>query len=316
MQNIQNMQKEKRMITKANEEQTAEIRQLWKTCFPQEDPRYIEYYFKTLYKPENCFVKTEKGKVVSAVMRNPHAIMFNGRVLQASMLVGMATLPQYRKKGYMHEVMDVVLDACEHSELITLIQSEQPVLYEQFGFKTIYTRTDYTLERKDVKRITNFGCAYEPTPIDLLKVYSAFIRRFNGFYARDLEYFVKYKKEIIAEGGKIVAYYNGKDQIRGYAVMIPQGNELRVDEVVYLDAMSLVKLCNAALQEKKIIHLHVSAAEDLSKLFPGAKVRHYGSTMARLNDADLFSKLFNQRISTVEEAFGISQKPLNLNEFA
>ncbi len=304
------------MISIANEEQTTEIRQLWKTCFPQEDPRYIEFYFKQLYHPENCFIKTVKGKVVSAVLRNPHAVMFNGRVLQASMLVGMATLPEYRKKGYMHELMDVVLDACEHSELITMVQTEQPALYEQFGFRTIYTRSDYTVERKDVKRITNFGCAYEPTPIDLLKVYSAFIRRFNGFYARDLEYFVKYKREIIAEGGKIVAYYNGKDQIRGYAVMIPQGDELRVEEIIYLDAMALIKLCNAALQEKKVIHLLVSQAEDLSKVFPNARCKNFGSTMVRLNDAELFSKLFNRNVTTVEEAFAISQKPLNLNEFA
>ena len=304
------------MIEKATEEQTNEIRQIWKTCFPKEDPRYIEYYFKNIYKPENCYVNIIDGKIVSVLMRNPHALMFNGRVLQASMLVGAATLPEYRNKGCMHELMEVVIDACEHSELITLIQSEEPELYEQYGFRTIYNRADYTVERKDVKRITNFGCAYEPTPIDLLKVYSAFIRRFNGFYARDLEYFIKYKKEITAVGGKIVAYYDGKNQIRGYAVMIPQGNELRVEEIIYLDSMSLVKLCNAALQERRVVHLLVSEAENLRLVFPTAKKRTFGSTMCRLNDADLFIRVFNRRILTVEDAFAISRKPLNLNEFA
>ena len=304
------------MIVKANSEQTNEIRKLWLTCFPKEDPRYIDYYFKNIYTPENCYVNVVDNKVVSALMRNPHALMFNGRVLQASMIIGVATLPQYRKKGYMKELMNVVLDACEHSELITMIQAEDPAIYEQFGFRTVYRRQDYTIERKDVKRITNFGCAYEPTPIDLLKVYSAFIRRFNGFYPRDLEYFKRYKKEITAVGGKIVAYYDSKDQIRGYAVMIPQGNELRVEEIVYLDSMSLIKLCNAALQERRIVHLLVSQAEDLSKLFPDAKKETYGSTMARLNDAKLFGRLFSRNVSTVHDAFAISTKPLNLNEFA
>ena len=304
------------MIDKAREEQTAEIRELWKECFPQEDPRYIDYYFKNIYDPDHCYVYTLNEKVISAVMRNPHAMMFNGRVLACSMLVGAATAPGYRNKGYMHELMETVLDACEHSELVTLIQSEKPEMYEQYGFRTVYRRTDYTIERKDVKRITNFGCAYEPSAIDLLKVYSAFIRRFNGFYARDLEDFVKYKKEITAVGGKIVAYYNGKDQIRGYAVMIPQGNELRVEELIYLDSMSLVKLCNAALQERRIVHLLVSEAEDLGKLFPNAKKQTYGSTMARLNDAKLFGRLFSRKVSTVFDAFAISNKPLNLNEFA
>ena len=303
------------MIIKATEEMSAEIRRIWKECFPEEDPRYIEYYFKMRYKPENCYVNIVNGRIVSTLVRTPHAVMFNGRVLQASMIIGVATPVQYRRQGYMHELMEVVLDACEHTELITLIQAENPSLYEEFGFKKIYRRSEYALERKDVRRITNFGCAYEPTPIDLLKVYSAFIRRFNGFYARDLEYFINYKKEIIAQDGKIVAYYNGKDQIRGYAVMYPQGNELTVEEIVYLDSMSLVKLCNAALQEKKVIHLHVSAAEDLTKVFPNAPTRTYDSTMARLNDRELFARVFGARVMDAEDAFAISAKPLNLNEF-
>ena len=98
-----------------------------------------------------------------------------------------------------------------------------------------------------------------------MKVYSAFIRRFNGFYARDLDYFIQMKKEIKAREGKIVAYYNGKDQIQGYIVMVPQGNEIMAEEIIYLDSMALIKLCNAALQEKRVVNLFVSEAEDLSK---------------------------------------------------
>ena len=303
------------MIDKATVEQTNEIKQIWRMCFPKEDPRYTEFFFKNVYKPENCYVNIVDGKIVSTVVRNPHELMFNGRVIATSMLMGVATVPKEQNNGYMKQLMESVLDACEHSELITLIQTETPELYEPYGFKTIYKRRDYTLERKDVNRITNFGCAYEPSPIDLLKVYSAFIKRFNGFYPRDLEYFVQYRKQVIALGGKIVAYYDSKDQIRGYAVMIPQGNELRVEEIIYLDSMSLTKLCNAALQERRIIHLLVSEAEDLSILFPEAPSKEYPSTMVRLNDPILFSRVFNKKITNVQEAFGITNKPLNLNEW-
>ncbi len=303
------------MIDKATVEQTNEIKQIWRMCFPKEDPRYTEFFFKNVYKPENCYVNIVDGKIVSTLVRNPHELMFNGRVIATSMLMGVATVPKEQNNGYMKQLMESVLDACEHSELITLIQTETPELYEPYGFKTIYKRRDYTLERKDVNRITNFGCAYEPSPIDLLKVYSAFIKRFNGFYPRDLEYFVQYRKQVIALGGKIVAYYDSKDQIRGYAVMIPQGNELRVEEIIYLDSMSLTKLCNAALQERRIIHLLVSEAEDLSILFPEAPSKEYPSTMVRLNDPILFSRVFNKKITNVQEAFGITNKPLNLNEW-
>lgn len=304
------------MITKATKENTAEIKNLWKICFPQEDEGYIDYYFKNLFVPENCFIYVEDGKVVSTMIKAPHAIMFNDKVLRTSMILGVATLPEYRKRGYMKRLMEIVLDACEHTELITLIQAYDQNLYTPYGFRNIYNRASYELTRTQVKRTTNFGCSYEPTAIDLLKVYSAFIRRFNGYYARDLEYFVKYKKEINAQGGKIVAYYNGKDQIRGYATMLPKGEVLEIEEFIYLDSTALMKLCNAALFEKDVVQVHVSQAEDLSLIFPDAKKEVYGSTMARLNDAKLFSKLVGRDITTVEQAFATSIKPLNLNEFA
>ena len=302
------------MIEKPTPQQDKEIKDLWKKCFPHEDQRYIDYYFRTLYKEENCYVDIEDDKVVSVLMRNPHTLMFNGRPIRTSMILGVATLPEYQNQGHMKKLMDVVMDAVDHSELLTLVQTEEPALYEPYGFETVYRRSKYTLERKDVKRTTNYGCAYEPAPIDLLQAYSIFIKKFNGFYARDLEYFVNYKKEIKALGGKFVAYYDGKNRIQGYAAMIPQGNELRIDEIVYLDGMSLMKLCNACLLEKKVIHLYVSEAEDLSIVFPEAKMKTYPSTMVRLNNPRLFSRLFNKKVGNVKEAFAIGYRPLNLNE--
>lgn len=303
------------MIKRAELENIDEIKELWEICFPDVDARYREFFFKYILKPEDCFIKVLEGKIVATLVRNKHDLMFNSRVLQASMIMGVCVHPDYRNRGYMHEMMDIIVDACEHSELVTLIQSENPEGYEPFGFRMIYHRTQFQIERKDVKRITNFGCAYDPSPIDLLKVYSAFIKRFNGFYTRDLDYFVNFKKEVKAIGGKIVAYYNGKDQIQGYAAMVPEGNQLKVQELIYLDSMSLMKLCNAALQEKKIVNLYVSEAEDLSKVFPYAKKKVFDSTMVRLNDPKLFSKVFRTKVDTVQEAFQLSRKPLNLNEF-
>lgn len=303
------------MIIRANEKQTEEIRNIWLTCFKEEDPKYIDFYFKNYYKPQYAWCNIQDDKIVSVVIRTPHDLMFNGRVLRTSMINGVATLPEHRNKGLMHETMDAVLDACEHTELITLLRSERPALYEPYGFQEIYPRTSYRLDRNDVKRITIYGCAYEPTPLDLLKVYSNYIKRFNGFYARDLEYFVKYKQEVIYTGGKIVAYYNGKDQIMGYAVMKPNGDKLDVEELVYLDSMSLMKLLNACLQEKKVVDINVSRAEALSAIFPEAKRKDRMDTMVRLNDEKLFSKLFGKRASSVESAFSFSTKPLNLNEY-
>lgn len=305
------------MIQKAIPTQVAEIKELWNICFLSEDKRYTDYYFQNLFDCDNCLVYVLNGKVISSLIRAPHSFVLHGKVLRSSMILGVCTHPDYRHQGYMKKLLQTVLDACEHTELITLIQAYQPALYEPFGFRMIYRRLAFELNAGDLPRTNQFGLSYDPKPLDLLKVYSVYIKHFNGFYARDLSYFVKYRKEIIAQGGKIVAYYDGQDQIQGYASLLPQSNkQVVVEEIVYLDTHCLIKLINAAALEKENIIVEVSGAEDLCHIFPKAKKKNYDSTMARLNDADLFSKLYGRNVKTVEEAFGLYKKPLNLNEFA
>lgn len=302
------------MILLAKENQRNEVRDMWKEAFPKEDPAYIEYYFRTLWTPSSCYVDVENGRVVSTICRNPHAILFNGKVLKASMLTGMVTRPQYRNQGRMHKLLEVVLDACEHTELMTFIRSENTAMYEAFGFRTGFERMAYMIQRPDIHRVPPLGTAYDVQALDMLKVYSAYIRRFNGFYARDLEYFVNYKKEIIASGGKFIAYFNAKDRIDGYAAYVLNGSDLYIDELVYLDSTALMKILNGCIQERPRVHFHLSTAEDLRPVFPQAVVKEYPGTMVRINSYSLFNKLFNTRCRTVEEAMAISNRPLNQNE--
>lgn len=294
---------------------TGGIKECLKQCFPEQDMKYIDYFFRNVYDPEYGYADVEDGKVVSVICRIPHDVMFNGRVLQTSMLMGVCTHPDYRGQGRMKELMHTVLDACSHSELLTFIQAYQPEMYEPFGFRTVYYRSDYTLSRSGVKKISPYGCAYDASPVDMLKVYSVFIRRFNGFYTRDLDYFKNLKKEIAAEGGKIVAYYDSKNQIKGYETILMHGDRAKIDECIYLDSTALLKLLNTAFLEKPVLHLHVSRAENMTVMFPDAPRKDYGHTMARLNDAALFSRLYGTAVTNVEEAFALSQKPLNMNEW-
>lgn len=302
------------MIVKAAQEDLAELRELWKISFPDEDPGFLEFFAKNRWTPETCYVSREDGRIISTLCRRPHSIMFNGKVLSVSMISGVATLPEFRSRGYMHDLMRTVTDACEHSELLTFLRTENPALYEPFGFRPSFRRTAYRIRRRDLKRVSLFGCAYDVKALDMLKVYSAYIRRFNGFYARDLKDFVDYKKEIIQSGGKIIGYFNSQDRIDGYAAVRMQGTDLFVDELVYLDSVSLVKLLNACLAERPHVHFHVSAAENLDPMFPGAEKKRYDSVMVRVNSYELFNKLFGADARNVEEAMAVSRRPLNMNE--
>ncbi len=302
------------MILKAEQSDLAELREIWKICFPREDEAYIDYYYKNIWKPETTYVIKEDNRIISTMTRIKHDIMFQGRILSTSMITGVATRPEYQNRGHMKDLMKVVLDACEHTELLTFIRAENPALYEPFGFRNSFPRTQWSIQRADLKRSSTFGCAYEVQALDMLKVYSAYIRRFSGFYTRDLKYFVDYKKEVNSTGGKFIAYFNGQDRIDGYAAIRMQGSDLYIDELVYLDSTALKKLLNACLQERPRVHFNVSKAENLSPLFPTAKQKDYTGTMVRVNNYALFNKLFGTDVQNVQEAMAVCKKPLNQNE--
>jgi len=302
------------MIVRGTEKHTAGIRECIRKSYTMEDPRYFEYFFRHLYKPEYFYVDVENQTVAACICRIPHDVMFNGRILRMSMLSLACTMPEYRNEGRIRRLIETTLDACEHSELITLVPGEYSEAYRMYGFLPVYFRSEYTVARDSSRRVTTIGCAYEPNPVDMLDVYSRFIRRFNGFYARNVDYFANLKREIAARGGKIVAYYNEKDKIQGYATILINGREVTVEECVYMDSMALNKLISAAMQERATVHLRVSDAENLLRLFPNAVKVSYPSVLARLNDPALFSRLFNTEVSDIKAAYAISQLPLNLNE--
>lgn len=302
------------MIVKAKQEDLARVKEMWRISFPQEDPAYIDFYFKKIWKPENCWLSMEGDEIAGSLCRNKHALMFNSKVLETSMLTGICTLPEYRNKGHMHDLMNTLTDAAEHSELLTLLRSEDPSLYEPFGFRKAYERCAYMIQRSDLKRIPTFGVAYDIKALDMLKVYNVYIRRFSGFYARSLEDFITYKEEIIAQGGKIFGYFNEQDRIDGYAALRMVGSDLYIDELVYLDSRALSKLLNACLAERPRVHFHVSRAENLSFLLPHAQKKEYSTMMVRVNNYALFNKLFHVDAHNVKDALAAAHRPLNCNE--
>ena len=304
------------MVEHTTVKDIAQLREIWRLCFPNEDIRYTDYFFKKIFKPEYGLAYKENQTAVSCLCKIPHDIMLNGIILRASMIVGVATLPKYRNRGYMHKMMDICLDGASHSELVTLIQAYNPSLYEQFGFQIVYYHQFYELTRDNIERITNEGCAFNPSVNDMFKVYSLFVKRFNGFYIRDYDYFNNYIEEIKSQGGKIVAYYDEYGLIQGYATLLLDKQTIKIEECIYLNSVALYKLLNVALQQRHTAYLHVSANEDLSILLKGAKASRYGFTMARINDYELFNRLYGSKVNNVIDAFKLGNKPLYMNEFA
>ena len=218
------------MISKALPQEKKIVYVIWKQVFAGDDGGYTDYFFRTLYKPENTLVLKDSGNIVSTLMRIPHSIMLAGHVLETSMILGVATIPSYRKR----------------------------------------TKEDF----------------------DHLQ------------------------EECNAEGGKLIAYYDQNKQIQGYASLYQTAQGIEVRECIYLNSVALFKLLNLALQLKPEIILHTTQDEHLEKIIQGLTWQDYGFTMARINDYDLFNRLYGSAVTSPKEAFALSGKPLFMHEYA
>lgn len=301
------------MVTKAEAKDKQQILSLWKEAFSFDDGGYTKFFFERYYKDEHAYVIKENNQVVSTLIKTPHWMMLHGRMIQASMIVGAVTHPDHRHKGHFHHLMDVVLDECSHQELVTVIQAYDPELYKEFGFDVVYRRKQLLVKRADVPQMADHGVTYRLDFKHLVKVYSQFTSKFDGMMVRDEAYFRDLSYEVEAQGGKILACYDSQGEITGYAVLYLIDGVLTLQEIVYLDSRSLMKMLNHCLQLRFEVVVEVSEAEQLEKLFPKSEVKHKGNLMVRVNQKDLFQRLYGFKHQNVQQAME-TDKPLWYNE--
>lgn len=287
---------------------TNNVKAVWLACFPNENKRFIDYFFNSIHVPEDTIIQIEDSKVVSCASRVFSEVMINGRVLKVSTIVGAATLPRYQGRGHVEKIISTICSHMDHSELISFATTQNPELLKQFGFRTIYRRNRYEITREHVQRITNDGCTFNPSASEMLELYAKFMNRFNGYKIRNLDDFEKWIKSVNEQGGKIVGYYeNG--ELRGYASFIIDSKILNIEECIYVDTMSLFKILNVALQQRHIVYLNVSEQEKLNPLFELAKHEVVDYKMARLSNKELYNRLYNSNIVVIDEVFLNNKKP-------
>lgn len=125
------------MITYADITIQDQVRRMWKTVFGDPDS-YIDLYFREKYRDENTLVYMEGKKVTASLQMLPYDFTFCGTEIPVAYLSGVCTLPEYRKKGYMAELL--IRSFLEmHSRgtpLVVLVPQEKWLLefYDAFGF--------------------------------------------------------------------------------------------------------------------------------------------------------------------------------------
>lgn len=302
------------VIKEAKQEQNTEIYELWKSAYPTRSKDYLDFYFAYIFDHGSCIFLPQDDKIISSLQMNAHVLKFHGRYLQCTYIFGVATLPDYRRRGHMHYLMDAALDEISHNHLITFVEAFNPKLYAPYGFETIYDAKTYHINTRYFEKVNTKGVSHQFTSIDLYDLFQIYEKHFGCCYRRSEAYYEQFVIRNTIDHRDICVYRNKHQEICGYAVYTKNDVEVKVSEIVYLDSIALMKLLRYISDGYPDIQVSVSQSEKLEKLFPLTIPKKTGMTMARINNYELFNKLFNCSVHTPKEAFAILNKPIFLPE--
>ncbi len=161
------------MIQFANKSTAPEVRSMWKTCF-EDDDRFMDLFFFRQYRDENTLIYSVDNKAVACLQMIPYSIRFYGEVVPVYYLAGLCTLPQYRNKGYMGQLIRQSFAVMKERNvpLSILVPAEEWLYdyYEKYGFETTF---------EEYPDDIGFGSFLEKYTGNALEVYKEFDKQYQ-----------------------------------------------------------------------------------------------------------------------------------------
>ena len=178
-------------IRKASASDTEDVKALWAYCFEKPTDPFFQWYFKDLYTPETVLLGEENGQAACDLHRRPYTMSVRGRRFDTDYIVGVATHPAARGRGYASSLLRSAfhLAAREGKPFVTLMPSAASY-YLPMGFGFFVHQWERKsspehlapLGKKPVScRVLTDGEGWQ----ELARVYDAYTRGRNGFTLRD-----------------------------------------------------------------------------------------------------------------------------------
>jgi len=125
---------------------------LWSEVFG-DTPAVLQFFFDTVFSPENTLVVTADGKIVSALYLLPAALSFKGKHRRAHYIYAAATAPDFRSRGYMDRLLqEAAIVGEKRGDAYSILLPSQDSLYSFYagkGYRELFRNRVCTFGRTD-----------------------------------------------------------------------------------------------------------------------------------------------------------------------
>lgn len=301
------------MISKALASEKDLIKQYWKRSFPDER-EVADAYFDVYFDENETITLREGDEIIALAQVKSKVIHLANKNLKTLYITHIMTRPEYQGQGYMSLLIESINEWAEKEHIITVLKPFEPSVYRSFGFENVISISEYTIASKYIPNINIKGIILSPKIEDLVKTYQSFTAHFDGYFIRDEKYF----KDLIMYLGKRKGHVIGlkeNNEMVGYCAYIQHASHVEVLECTYDTSGTLVKLLSFISRGKHRVMLKATTSEKIHKLFPHATKTEQPFLMARINDKELFERLYGLKILSAYSGFNVSAKPLFNRDF-
>ena len=202
------------------EDDRAQAKALWTACF-DDPPAFVDWFFQNRYMPRWSVGVFEGEKLLTAIHGTPMTLSLGEGAFPALMTSGVATVPEARGQGLMHDAMEYLHAYAQRRGVRALFNHPQrPGAYAHLGFRpstfTRYWKGEGTYPAGEIAPFSED---------EAFRIYSALSARYVGFVLRDRAAFRLKMADYASVGGRGFLMKEAGETL-GYCIYFDDGSLL------------------------------------------------------------------------------------------
>jgi predicted acetyltransferase len=221
------------MISFGEDRYKPALKEMWKLCFPTDTRIFIDFYFDKVYKNDETLIYFENGKTAAAFQMIPYTLKNGGHTAQAGYIYGAMTHPDFRRKGFMKNLLFAAFDIMRERRLdYTFLIPQEAWLfdfYAKFGYKAILPPQNFTNHYENTAYCEPCTVYREPLsiPHEIYITYSRFLSAIPQAILKTENQFQQIIRDFFDENGVLFACR------QGIAFTFQENNSIVVKELFY-----------------------------------------------------------------------------------
>lgn len=122
-------------VRRAERQDTAAVKALWAYCFERPGDPFFDWYFEKVYRPEEVLVGEAGGRIACDLHLRPYQLFLRGRAVETDYIVGVATHPAARGRGYAGALLAEAFRASRKAgKWVDILMPSDGSFYRPLGF--------------------------------------------------------------------------------------------------------------------------------------------------------------------------------------